>query len=88
MVHVPGKLQKLNMFSSNIMLFQILKVHSYIFSHDPKGPEELSFRLKRKCLSIRHYLDPWGETEDKVLSDSANFLMKSKHHMVSHISQI
>lgn len=60
---------------------------TYIFSHDPKGPEELSFRLKRKC-SIPHYLDPWRQTEGKALSDSAKFLLLSKHHILSHFSKL
>lgn len=52
---------------------------TYIFSHDPKGPEELSFRLKRKCSSICHFSDPWGQKEGKLLNDSGKFPVLPKY---------
>lgn len=48
--HVQGD----TCYSTVYLLFQI----TYIFSHDPKGPEELSFRLRGKFTSILHTSEP------------------------------
>lgn len=48
---------------NNCFHLKIVYIVTYIFSHDPKGPEELSFGLKRKRSSIRHFSDPWRQKE-------------------------
>lgn len=58
-----------------------MHIFTYIFSHDPKGPEELSFRLKWKCSPICGYSDPCGQKCSQLLRNNGKFLISPKHHI-------